>query len=121
MPVFDTFHVGAIDLEGTILRAVRNANESLSHTMIRVWHSGRINPIYSATGIIAPAIMFDTPEVGVALGALTEEGIELEATVVYLTKRDPVTVAASGHLITSIYRGVAVPKTISWDGGAGIW
>src|SRR3990172_2261491 len=127
MPIpFDTFHVGAVNLNGQLLRAVRNTVESLNHTLIRVWHSGRINPIYSATGQIAPSLTYDTPEVGLALEALTEEGLELSIAtgnefVAYLTRRNAVRVATVDHPKTTIYRGVAVPKTLSWDGGAGIW
>lgn len=117
---FNTYHVGAVSLEGSILRAVRNTVESLNHTLIRVWHSGRIQPIYSATGQIAPALMFDTPELGLALAVLTDEGVELSDTKAYLTEREPVRVGVN-HPITSMYQGVAVPKTLSWDGGAGIW
>lgn len=119
---FDVFHVGAVDIEGTIIRAPSDVNENPNHTIVRRHHAGRTAPIYSVMGSIMPGVTFNSPEIGTALGVLTKDGVALAASKLYYTRRKPTkNSTGSDHLTTAIAGGIGVPKTLSWNGGVAPW
>lgn len=122
---FNEYTIGAIDIDGTIIKGTDNYNENPTPTVTGYIAAGKQSPSRQQTHVATPSFSFTSTEVELLLNdcalfaSANNLGVEIGTSMtIYWTKKNALKHSTGAdHLTTTITEGIIYPTQLSWSDG----